>query len=253
MYHYGGWPEAPSDRRTITGVFRAAMARIGYANSMQETSLYDPVKRFLEGLEFTVKGEIGSCDIVGLRDGEPPVVVICELKLQFNLELVLQGIDRAAACDEVWLAAPMSARGKGREHDRRFRALCRRLGFGLLGICNNGEVEVLLSPVAPLPRRDPKRRSRLVDEHRRRRGDPVAGGSSRAPIMTAYRQDALACAAAMVDGPKRPRDLKDASPRAAKILLHNVYGWFARAERGVYGLTEAGHAALLRWPQGNIS
>ena len=216
---------------------------------MQETSLYDPVKRFLEGMEFIVKGEVGGCDIVGLREGEPPVVVICELKLQFNLALVLQGVDRAAACDEVWLAARLSARRNGREHDRRFRALCRRLGFGLLGVCDNGSVEILLSPVAPMPRRDAKRRSRLVEEHRRRRGDPVAGGGSRAPIMTAYRQDALACAAAMVDGPKRPRDLKATSPRAAKILLHNVYGWFSRVERGVYGLTEAGHAALQRWPQ----
>jgi hypothetical protein len=88
-----------------------------------------------------------------------------------------------------------------------------------------------------------------VDEHRRRRGDPVVGGGSRTPIMTAYRQDALACAAAMVDGPKRPRDLKTISPRAANILLHNVYGWFARAERGVYALTDVGRAALQRWPQ----
>ncbi|TIT08811.1 MAG: hypothetical protein E5V25_15355, partial [Mesorhizobium sp.] len=70
---------------------------------MQETSLYIPVKRFLESLEFTVKGEVDGCDVVGLRDGEPPVVVICELKLQFNLELILQGVDRAASCDEVWL------------------------------------------------------------------------------------------------------------------------------------------------------
>ena len=36
---------------------------------------------------------------------------------------------------------------------------------------------------------------------------------------------------------------------AGKILLDNVYGWFARAERGVYVLTDAGHTALLRWPQ----
>jgi hypothetical protein len=216
---------------------------------MQETSLYDPVKRFLEGMGFIVKGEVGGCDIVGLREGEPPVVVICELKLQFNLELVLQGVDRAAASDEVWLAARLSARRNGRDRDRRFRALCRRLGFGLLGVCDNGAVEILLSPVAPMPRRDAKRRSRLVEEHRRRRGDPVAGGGSRAPIMTAYRQDALACAAAMADGPKRPRDLKATSPRAAKILLDNVYGWFSRVERGLYVLTEAGHAALQRWPQ----
>ncbi|RUX56981.1 hypothetical protein EN994_08325, partial [Mesorhizobium sp. M7A.F.Ca.CA.002.09.1.1] len=64
---------------------------------MNETSLYAPVKRFLESLDFVVKGEIDGCDVVALREGEPPVVVICELKLQFNLELVLQGVDRAAA------------------------------------------------------------------------------------------------------------------------------------------------------------
>lgn len=179
---------------------------------MQETSLYAPVKRFLESLDFTVKGEVGGCDIVAVRDGEPPVVVICELKLQFNLELVLQGVDRAAACDEVWLAARQSPRGKGREHDRRFRALCRRLGFGLLAVDGKGKVELLLSPAAVPPRRDPRRRSRLVEEHHRRKGDPSIGGSTRKkPIMTAYRQEAIACAAAMADGPKRPRDLKELS------------------------------------------
>ena len=178
-----------------------------------------------------------------------PLVVIGELKLSFNLELVLQGVDRAAACDEVWLAARLSARGKGRESDPRFRNLCRRLGFGLLGVPEHGEVQILVSPAAPSPRRDSRRRSRLVDEHRRRQGDPVAGGGSKAPIMTAYRQRALACAFAMTLGPQRPRDLRAAVPDAAKILLHNVYGWFARVERGTYGLTDAGRAALDRWPQ----
>ena len=214
-----------------------------------ETSLYLPVKRFLEALGFVVKGEIGGCDIVALaRDGSP-LVVIGELKLSYNLELVLQGVDRAAACDEVWLAARLSARGKGRESDPRFRNLCRRLGFGLLGVSRIGEVRILVSPAAPGPRRDAGRRRRLVDEHRRRQGDPVAGGGSRVPIMTAYRQQALACALAMTGGPQRPRDLKPAIPDAAKILLHNVYGWFARVERGTYGLTDAGRAALDRWPQ----
>jgi hypothetical protein len=162
---------------------------------------------------------------------------------------VLQGVDRAAACDEVWLAARLSSRGKGRESDARFRNLCRRLGFGLLGVAETGEVQILVSPCAPTPRRDPRRRSRLVDEHRRRQGDPVAGGGSRAPVMTAYRQQALACAAAIACAPRRPRDLKPAIPDAAKILLHNVYGWFDRIERGVYGLTDAGRTALERWPQ----
>jgi hypothetical protein len=186
---------------------------------------------------------------VALGPDGSPLVVIGELKLSFNLELVLQGVDRAAACDEVWLAARLSAPGKGRESDARFRNLCRRLGFGLLGVSAAGDVQLLVSPAAPTPRRDPRRRSRLVEEHSRRQGDPVAGGGSRAPIMTAYRQRALACARAMTGGPRRPRDLKNDVPDAAAILLRNVYGWFARADRGLYVLTDAGRAALDRWPR----
>ena len=59
-----------------------------------ETSLYLPVKRFLESLGFSVKGEVGGCDLVALRDDGPPLMVIGELKLSFNLELVLQGRPR---------------------------------------------------------------------------------------------------------------------------------------------------------------
>ena len=214
-----------------------------------ETKLYRPVKAFLEGLGFTVKGEVGGCDLVGVTEDGAKLLVIGELKLTFTLELVLQGVDRAAACDEVWLAARLSRRGKGRESDVRFRHLCRRLGFGMLGVSASGEVQILVSPAAALPRKDSARRSRLVDEHRRRQGDPVEGGGSRAPIMTAYRQQALVLAAALASQPGRPRDLKTSAPDAAKILLNDVYGWFARIERGVYALTDAGRAALARWPQ----
>ncbi len=214
-----------------------------------ETTLYLPVKRFLENLGFTVKGEVGGCDLVALSGGDPPIVVIGELKLSFNLELVLQAVDRAGACDEVWIAAKLSARGKGRESDARYRNLCRRLGFGMLAVTDGGDVEVFVKPATTAPRRNPKKRSRLVSEHQRRKGDPVLGGSTRSPIMTAYRQQALTCAAALAQGPRKVRDLKADSPDAAKILLHNVYGWFARVERGVYELTATGHAALKRWPQ----
>ncbi|WGR96697.1 DUF2161 family putative PD-(D/E)XK-type phosphodiesterase [Bradyrhizobium sp. ISRA443] len=214
-----------------------------------ETALYLPVKRFLEKLGFTVKGEIGGCDLVALIGDDPPVVVIGELKLVFNLELILQAVDRAAAADEVWIAAKISARGRGRESDARYRNLCRRLGFGMLGVTSTGDVEVLVKPPTAAPRRNPKKRSRLIAEHQKRKGDPVMGGSTRAPIMTAYRQQALACASALSDGPRRVRDLRIDIPDAGKILLHNVYGWFDRAERGIYVLTDAGRAALKRWPQ----
>lgn len=208
-----------------------------------ETSLYLPVKGFLEAAGYVVKGEIGGCDLIGVVDGDPPVMVVCELKLSFNLELILQAVDRATVADEVWIAARVSVTGRGREADKRYRQLCRRLGIGMLGVTDAGTVTVIVPSVAPMPRTDPKRRSRLMREHHRRHGDPALGGSTRIPIMTAYRQQALICAQALLNGPLRPRDMRPAAPDSGKILLGNVYGWFERISPGVYQLTEAGRSA----------
>jgi hypothetical protein len=212
-----------------------------------ESDLYPPIKRHLESLGFEVKGEVCGCDLVALSDGTPELVVIGEMKQSFTLELVLQGVDRTAACDEVWLAVAGSKRGRGREADSRVKKLCRFLGFGLLVVTAAGAVEVVVEPAPWKPRRDAKRRSRLVAEHRRRRGDPVVGGSTRLPQLTAYRQRALAMAQAIAEAPGRPRDLRALAPDAATILRANVYGWFERIERGLYGLTDAGRAALVTW------
>ena len=213
-----------------------------------ETALYQPIKAFLEAAGYEVKGEVGDCDLVGLSPADPPVVVVCELKLTFNLELILQAVDRAGIADEVWIAARMS-KGKGREADKRYRDLCRRLGIGMLAVSEQGIVSVIVNSVTPMPRTNPKRRSRLVREHQRRRGDPTLGGSTRTPIMTAYRQQALICAEAMFDGPRRPRDLRPAAPDAGKILLGNVYGWFERVSNGVYQLTDSGRVAVAQHRQ----
>lgn len=214
-----------------------------------ETALYKPVKRFLEGLGFEAKGEVCGCDIVAVDHSGTPAacVVIAELKLSFTLDLVLQAVDRSTACDEVWVAIRASKRGRGREGDPRVKRLCRMLGLGLLTVFASGKVDVLVEPGPWRPRRDAHRRSRLVEEHRRRRGDPTSGGSTRRPIMTAYRQQALACAAALAVSPARPRDLKQTAPDAPKILRGNVYGWFARVERGIYALTPVGRTALSTW------
>jgi hypothetical protein len=215
-----------------------------------ETSLYAAVKAHLERLGYKAKGEVCGCDIVAVRPGEPPFLVITELKLGLTLDLVLQGVDRLAAADEVWLA--VRATRRGRDRDGRAHKLCRLLGFGLLAVDpTRRSVEVLAEPGPYRPRQNAKRRSPLFAEHGRRRGDPAVGGSSRQPVMTAYRQRALACAAALRDGPRRPRDLREIAPDAAAILLRNVYGWFERDTRGIYRLSPAGEAGLLRWVAGD--
>ena len=78
-----------------------------------EIALYAPVKALLEGQGYEVKGEVLSCDVVGVRGDEPPVVV--ELKRTFSLALVYQGVDRLAMTDAVYLAV-----GRGRSARPRF-------------------------------------------------------------------------------------------------------------------------------------
>jgi hypothetical protein len=138
-------------------------------------------------------------------------------------------------------------RGRGRENDARVKKLCRFLGFGLLTVTADGRVDVVAEPAPWKPRRDAKRRSRIVEEHRRRKGDPIVGGSTRTPQMTAYRQQALAVANALASTPSRLRDLRILAPDVAKILQGNVYGWFERIERGLYQLTSSGRIALVTW------
>ncbi len=192
-----------------------------------------------------MKGEIQGCDVVAIRDDTR--ITVIEMKLGFSLELLLQAVDRMRVADEVWLAVPATRRG--RDRDRRLHRLCRMLGFGLMAVHIAGDrVEVLAEPGPYRPRTEAKRRQRLLLEFTSRSGDPSPGGSTQQPIMTAYRQRALHCAAALRTGPARPRDLRPAVPDAGPILLRNVYGWFERAERGVYRLTASGLAALHRWP-----
>ena len=207
---------------------------------MLESALYPSVKRFLQSRGYDVKGEIGGCDVMGVAGGE---VVVCELKLSLSFEVVLQAVERMACADAVWIA--VRATRRGRDRDPRARRLCRLLGLGLLAVRPTTQAaEVLAEPEPYQPRPNRRKRARLVAEHRARRGDPSPGGTSRLPIVTAYRQDALACAALLRDGPATTRTLAAASPRATSIVYRNVYGWFERRARGVYALTPTGAAAL---------
>lgn len=208
-----------------------------------ETSLYPPVKAFLAAQGYEVKGEVGHCDIVAVRGAEPPIVV--ELKAALNFELVLQGVERLALSEAVYLAVP-APRGPSPVFDRRLHKLLRRLGLGLL-LVHRETVEVVLDPAPYRPRLNKRKAGRLLGEFTRRVGDPNAGGSTRVKLVTAYRQEALRVAAVLAArGPLRPAVLRaDAeAPHAGRILLDDVYGWFERVARGVYALTPAGTAAL---------
>jgi hypothetical protein len=224
-------------------------------NACAEAALYLPVKQFFERQGYEVKGEVRGCDLVARRGSGPPVIV--ELKLRFNLPLVLQGIDRLAMTERVYLAVPRPerrARGGPLPPERpEIRKLCRRLGLGLILVgLTRKTVAILEEPVPYRPRQARSRTLRLVDEFSRRIGDANIGGAVGVPLVTAYRQDALRCARALaLGGPMRAAALRVAAnvPGAARILQRNVYGWFERIERGIYRLAPEGDQALSRFAQ----
>lgn len=213
-----------------------------------ETSLYAPVKAFLEGQGYRVKAEIGHCDVLARRGDEPPVVV--ELKTALTLELLMQGVDRLAVAEHVYLAVPAPGAASP-VYDRRLRKLLRRVGLGLLLVhaphARKPCVEAVLDPQPYRPRTNKRRTARLLGEFARRSGDPNAGGSTRVKLVTAYRQEALRVASVLAArGTQKPASLRaDAeAPNAGRILLRDVYGWFERVGRGTYALTPSGTQAL---------
>lgn len=216
----------------------------------KESDLYVPVKEFLQGQGFTVRGEVNGCDLVGVRGDD---LVIVELKLAFNLALLLQGVKRQSLTDAVYLAVEAPRRARGAPRWTEIRGLCRRLGLGLIFVHFTrlgSTVEVVCDPEPYTPRRQHKRRGRLLGEFQRRSSDHNTGGVTRRTIVTAYREESLRIAAYLSQhGDSKVKAIRTATgiARTGAILQKDYYGWFERVERGIYRLTAQGDQALLQY------
>lgn len=220
------------------------MARIA------ETELYGPIKAFLEAQGYEVKSEIRAADVVACRrdaPDDPPVIV--ELKTGFSLALLHQAVARLALCDAVYVAVPRSTGKAGWKALQANIKLCRRLGLGVLTVrLRDGLVEAHADPGPYAPRKSPRRQQALLREFQRRRGDPNRGGSpAMGGVVTAYRQDALACARVLADqGATKGAEVARLSgvPTATRLMRDNHYGWFERLGTGIYDLAAEGAAAV---------
>lgn len=215
-----------------------------------ENSLYPPIKNYFSELGYTVRGEVNGCDLVAMLDDK---LLVVELKRAFNLELVFQAISRQRLTDHVYVGIQSPRRRRSRW--RHIETLCKRLELGLITVSfvqKNPRVAVEFEPGPFAWRRQHVRRAKLIKEFEQRSGDFNVGGSTRRPIVTVYREEALLIAAHLAaHGPSRARDVRDATAveKARDILYRNVYGWFEWISRGVYGLTPAGHKALTEYAE----
>ena len=209
--------------------------------AIRETDLYLPLKSYLEAQGYEVKAEIASADVVAIRKGDAPVIV--EMKTAFSLALLHQAVARLSVTDAVYVCVP---RPKGRAGYKALLAnikLCRRLGLGVLTVrLPDGVVEPHCDPVPYAPRKSKPKSAALIREFQARQGDPNLGGT-RGGIVTAYRQDAVRCAAHLAEhGPTKGAAVAKATgvTRATAIMAANHYGWFERVETGIYAITAQG-------------
>ncbi len=229
---------------------------------LRERDLYGPVRDYLEGLGYEVKGEVKDCDVTALRDGE---LIVVELKTGFTLELIYQAVDRQRVADGVYVAVPLPRRGYMAPRIRDMQSLCRRLELGLIfvGFTSGGvpQVDVAVHPKeASVPRRDKKRRLAVIREHAGRTGSANAGGVSRQKILTLYKEQSLQAARLLREhGPLRAEEVRrlGGPENSAVILSRNVMGWFERSPapegrrylyavsgKGLEALEEYGHLLL---------
>lgn len=216
---------------------------------IRETELYAPVKSLLESQGYEVKGEVGAADVVACRGDEDPIIV--ELKTGFSLTLFHQAIDRLSLSDTVYVCVP---RGSGRAFLKSLKnnkTLCRRLGVGLITVrLKDALAEIHLDPTPYKPRQSKRKKTRLLKEFANRVGDPNTGGTTRKTLMTAYRQDALRCAATLHrnGATKAAHVAKDNGvAKARQIMSANHYGWFDRIDTGIYELSPNGRRAITEY------
>lgn len=215
-----------------------------------ESDLYGPIKGYLEGIGYTVRGEVGQCDALAIRGEE---VVAVEMKLALGLPVIYQALERLSSVDVVYIAVAVPDGYKARSNwDDRVPAaarLCKMLGVGLL--CVRDDRVVVISDPAPYsPRKQPKLRARLLGEFHGRSGDHNLGGTSKRPRVTAYREKALRMARVLAQiGPIKASLVRDATgfANASNTLRDNVYGYFGKVSLGVYEITEVGRQALLEY------
>ena len=216
----------------------------------KESDLYPPIKALLEEQGYEVKSEIGALDVMALHPTAPDEPVIVELKLTFALALFHQAVERQAITDWVYVAVPHKSGGAFRKALKSNVRLCRRLGLGLITErMSDAHTQIHLDPGPYAPRLSKPKKARLLKEFARREGDPNLGGATRASLVTAYRQDAIRLAQHLArHGPSRGANVaKDSGVApATRMMADNHYGWFEKVGRGIYQLSDVGHATLKK-------
>ncbi|MCZ2259533.1 DUF2161 domain-containing phosphodiesterase [Sporosarcina sp. G11-34] len=220
-----------------------------------ETDLYKPIKDYFTEQGFDVYGEVDQCDVVAVKEKE---LVIVELKLNLNIDLLMQAAIRQRLTNLVYIAIPKPAYSF---RSKKWKDLCyliKRLELGLIIVVfkKGDELAELMFEPGSFDRvksmgLSKKKRNRLLSEIEGRSGDFNIGGSHQTRIMSAYKENCIHIACCLVRfGTLSPKALRQmgTGDKTLSILNKNYYDWFDRVERGIYSISEEGKNDLKEHP-----
>lgn len=211
-----------------------------------ETDMYEPIKQMLSAQDFVVKGEVKGCDIAAVKD---EAVWVVEMKLQFNITLLYQAMERLKITEQVFVAVPRPRRA----NDKNYRHMCRileKLELGLIVVAMESPVrtaEIIMFPGGK-PVRTRKKAASVRREVAGRTGD-TPGGGVKTEVNTAYRERCIriACILSLNETMNAPALIKrfHCDKDAYAIMRANYYGWFENKGKGWFSLTENGKKYLI--------
>lgn len=218
----------------------------------REEDMYRPVRDYLENLGYTVRSEVGHCDITAVKENE---LLVVEMKKSLNLDVILQAVLRQKLADKVYVAVPKPGRELFSKRWKDISYMLKRLQLGLMLVSLREDfsfVEIAFEPavfdMARSKRQSKGKRQELLKEFNSRYGDFNTGGCTGKKLVTAYREMAIHIGCCLIKyGPLRPKDLRHMGTDAKKttaILEKNHYGWFENISRGLYSINEKGRKEI---------
>lgn len=220
-----------------------------------EVDLYNPIQTHLIKEGYQVYGEVKDCDVAAVKGDQ---LVVVELKLNLNVDLLIQATKRQRLTDRVYIAIP---KPKYSLRSKKWTDLChlvRRLELGLIIVSFSGKskkVDIVFHPTMfdrnKSMRQNKQKRETLLTEISGRSANFNIGGSHKTKIMTAYKENCIQIACYLQEfGPLSPKVLVDmgTGKKTSSILTKNFYKWFERIKRGTYIISEQGKQEVKAYP-----
>lgn len=219
---------------------------------MTEKELYQPVCSLFEKRGYKVNAEVRDCDMTAVRDDE---FIIVELKKNLSVNLLAQGIKRQKTGADVFVAVPKPKQYSFRKFRSIFSVL-KKLELGLIFVSLRGEYSFAEIVFEPKPYtstyKNYKKRKEIMEEINGRTIETNTGGVTGTKIVTAYTEKCIHIACILdIYGDMSPKQIRDmgGADNTYTILRSNVYGWFEKKDKGIYGITQTGRTGLMDYPE----